>query len=41
MTLDNGEVWTLDTPLKDFVPDFKMIDENATAQATTRDFLGE
>ncbi|KAH6915682.1 beta-lactamase/transpeptidase-like protein [Coprinopsis sp. MPI-PUGE-AT-0042] len=37
--LDNGEIWTLDTPLKDFVPNFKMWDANATELATTLDFL--
>jgi CubicO group peptidase (beta-lactamase class C family) len=40
ITLDNGNVWELDTPLKDFVPDFKMVNENATRLATTNDFLG-
>ena len=37
--LDNGETWTLETPLKDFVPNFKMWDDNATESATTLDFL--
>lgn len=26
-------------PLKDFIPDFKMYDDNATEQATTLDFM--
>lgn len=38
--LDNGETWSLDMPLKDFVPGFKMYDKNATEHATTLDFLG-
>ncbi|KAH6908171.1 beta-lactamase/transpeptidase-like protein [Coprinopsis sp. MPI-PUGE-AT-0042] len=37
--LDNGETWSLDMPLKDFVPNFKMYDETATELATTLDFL--
>jgi hypothetical protein len=40
ITLDNGNVWGLDTPLKDFVPGFKMYADNATELATTNDFLG-
>jgi hypothetical protein len=40
ITLDNGEIWGLDTPLKDFVPGFKMYTDNATELATTNDFLG-
>lgn len=37
--LDNGATYTLETPLKDFVPNFKMWDENATESASTLDFL--
>ncbi|KAH6880293.1 beta-lactamase/transpeptidase-like protein [Coprinopsis sp. MPI-PUGE-AT-0042] len=37
--LENGKIWTLDTPLKDFVPNFKMWNDNATELATTLDFL--
>ena len=40
VTLDNGDIWGLNTPLKDFVPGFKMYTENATELATTNDFLG-
>jgi hypothetical protein len=40
VTLDNGDIWGLDTPLKDFVPGFKMYADNATQLATTNDFLG-
>jgi hypothetical protein len=40
IALDNGDIWGLDTPLKDFVPGFKMYTENATELATTNDFLG-
>lgn len=38
---DGSGIFTLDTPLKDFVPDFKMYDPNATEQITSRDFMCE
>jgi hypothetical protein len=40
ITLDNGDIWGLDTPLRDFLPGFKMYADNATELATTNDFLG-
>lgn len=39
ITLANGDTWQLDTPLIDLIPNFKMVDENATRHATTLDFL--
>jgi hypothetical protein len=37
----NGDTYRLDTPLIDFMPDFKMVDDNATQHATTLDLLSE
>ena len=39
--LANGDVYKLDTPLIEFMPDFKMYDDNATQHATTLDLLSE
>ena len=39
ISLPNGGVYQLDTPLIDFMPNFKMFDDNATQHATTLDLL--
>ena len=39
--LANGDVYKLDTPLIEFMPNVKMYDDNATQHATTLDLLSE
>jgi hypothetical protein len=41
ITIGDREVWTLDTPLKNFVLSLSMINGIATEHATTCDFRGK
>ena len=38
-TLPNGDKLTCDAKWKDIYPDFKMVDQNATEQATLANFM--